>query len=249
MTFLQPLIKENEMFTVKIAGIPIEIDNKYQKVYEIAKDYITNDKPEFRVSATEEEMNEERINSETDYSLPYYESVVIFRHIAENVPKYDTILFHSAVIETEQYAYAITANSGVGKTTHMRLWLSEFRDEVKVLNGDKPLFRFFDGIPHACGTPWQGKENYGHNSTKPLRAIIFLERGEKNVAEPIEIKDALVRFMNQVYLPKKSSSALVKTLSLSDRLLRSVKLVRLSCNMDPEAAHVCRAAISENGKI
>ena len=131
------------MFTVKIADIPITIDNKFNRIFNISKDYLTDEPSEFTVSATEEEMEEERRQSEIDCSNEYFECVVVFRKIAETVPKYDTVLFHSAVIESEDYAYAITANSGVGKTTHLRLWLSEFRDVVKVLNGDKPLIRFF----------------------------------------------------------------------------------------------------------
>ena len=32
--------------------------------------------------------------------------------------------------------YSISGNSGVGKTTHTRLWLSEFPGEASILNGD-----------------------------------------------------------------------------------------------------------------
>ena len=52
-----------------------------------------------------------------------------------------------------------------------------------------------------------------------------------------------MRFMSQIYLPKKSKVALIKTMNLADRVLRGVKLVHLECNMNPEAAHVCRDAL------
>ena len=235
------------MIVLKIAGLPIAIDNRYKRLELMAKDYITDEEPVFTVSVTDEEIEEERVTSGTDFSAAYYESIVAYRHIAEKLPEYDAVLFHGAVMEIGDYAYAITANSGVGKTTHVRLWLSEFGEEVKILNGDKPLLRIIDGVPYACGTPWQGKENYGRNSVKELKGIAFLSRGTENKAYSVETKSVVIDFMSQVYLPKKDRKTLSKTMLLSDKVLSAVRLVKLECNMDPEAAHVCRAAlIKEN---
>ena len=230
------------MFTIKIADLPIAIDNRYDWVFRMARDYLTDEEPVFTVSVSDEEIEAERRASNTDYPSAYYESIVAYRHIAEKMPEYNAFVFHGAIMENADVAYAITANSGVGKTTHVSLWLTEFSD-IKILNGDKPLIRFIDGAPYVYGTPWQGKENYGHNGKKPLSAIVFLRRGEKNTAEKISPADAVMDFMTQIYLPKKSPVTLSKTMSLANKLIGGVKLVRLYCNMDPEAAHVCRAAL------
>ena len=123
--------------------------------------------------------------------------------------------------------------------------MSRFAGEVDVLNGDKPTVRFIDGIPYASGTPWRGKESYGKNGMKPISGIAFLSRGEKNIAYKIDAKDAALKFVSQAYMPKKSPEMLIKTLKLSNRLLNSVRLVHLECNMDSEAAEVCRRALTE----
>ena len=231
------------MIKIKLANLAIGIDNRYKNIELLAQDYLTDEEPLFTVSVTDAEIEEERVSSATDSSPAYYESIVAYRKIAEILPEYDAFLFHGSVIELNGNAYVITAHSGVGKTTHTRLWMQEFGDEVSILNGDKPTLRIIDGIPYACGTPWQGKENYGKNDIKPLRGFAFLSRGEVNRAYEIEPKEAVIRFMSQIYLPKKSKTNLVKTLSLADFVIKNAKLVHLECNMDAEAAHVCRRAL------
>ena len=231
------------MLTIKFASLAIGIDNKYQQIARLSKDYLTDEPPLFTVSVTEEDIEKERVNSETSFSPSYYESIIVYRKIAEKLPEYDAFLFHGSVIELRGKAYVITAHSGVGKTTHTRLWLSEFGDEVSILNGDKPTIRIIDGIPYACGTPWQGKEDYGKNDMKPIAGFVFLSRGEKNIAYEITPADAVIRFMSQIYLPKESKAQLAKTLSLADLVIKSSKLVHLECNMSGEAEHVCRKAL------
>ena len=232
------------MTVIKIADLCIGIENRYTHIELQAKDYITAEEPLFTVSVTEQEIDEERERSATDRHRGYYESIVAYRKIAARLPEYDAFLFHGSVIEYRGGAYIITANSGVGKTTHTRLWLREFSGEVDIINGDKPIVRIIDGIPYAFGTPWQGKENYGKNASAPLLGIAFLERGAENSAGRISAPEAVTRFMKQIYIPKHSAGATVKTMSLADRVIRGVRLVLLECNMEPEAAHVCRAALT-----
>lgn len=234
------------MITIKIAKLPIGIDNRFDYIEYLARDYITDEPPLFTVAVSDAEIREEMRISETNYEPGYYEGVVAYRKISERLPAYDAFMLHGSVIECGGKAYIITANSGVGKTTHTRLWLSAFGGEVSVLNGDKPIIRFMNGKPYACGTAWQGKENYGRNAIVEVGGIAFLSRAEKNFAAPISPSDAVMRFMSQIYLPKKSTEALSVTMRLADRMIRSVKLVALECNMEPEAAYVCRRALIGN---
>jgi hypothetical protein len=233
------------MITVKIADLAIGIDNRYSYISEYAKDYLTEEKPLFTVKVTDEDIEAERAESPEEFSDAYYESIAAYRKIAEILPSYDAFLFHGAVIELDNKAYIITANSGVGKTTHLKLWLSRFGEEVGILNGDKPTLRFIDGVPYASGTPWRGKEGYGKSGIKEISGIAFLERGEKNRAYRIEPSEAAVKFVSQTYLPKKDKLMLIKTLNLSNKLINSVRLVRLECNMELEAAEVSRKALTE----
>ncbi len=232
------------MIKIKIAGIPIGIENRYTDIEMISRGYRTDETPVFTVTASDEDLEREQRDFSEPLPRDVLESTAIHRNIADRLPSYDAFLLHGSTVELDGNAYIFTAHSGVGKTTHTRLWLSEFADEVSVLNGDKPILRFIDGVPYACGTPWNGKENYGRNVMRPLRGIAFLGRGAENIAVQIEPKDAVTRFMGQIYLPKRTPALLSKTLILANKMLSSVTLVDLKCNMDPEAAHVCRAALT-----
>ena len=139
-------------------------------------------------------------------------------------------------------AYAITAHSGVGKTTHTRIWLNEYGDKVKILNGDKPILRIIDGRIYACSTPWMGKEGYGYNAIRPLGGIAFLSRGIQNKSRVIAPADAVMRFMNQVYLSKENILSLTKSMRVVDRILSGTSLYEFECNMQPDAAHVAYEA-------
>ena len=230
------------MLTVKLAEIPISILNKYSYVERLCADYLTDEPALFSVFATDEDIAEEAKASEATFSPGYLESIVIYRKIAERLPSYDAFVFHGAVLALGDRAYAFTAKSGVGKTTHTRLWLSEFGDEAHYLNGDKPIIRFKNGLPTVYGTPYKGKEGYGVNEALPLSSIALLSRAEQNTAAVITADDAALFLASQVYMPRDPLAA-VSTLSLVDRLANSVRLVSLSCNMDPSAAHVAREAM------
>ena len=226
------------MFRISIAALTVEIDNKYGYVKALAKDYLTDEDADFSVSA---DMDEIMAEAEVGFSPEYSESIVIYRKIAEKLPLYGALVFHGAVIATENHAYAVTARSGVGKTTHITNWLKAFGGEVHILNGDKPILRKIEGKICACGTPWQGKENMGRNEIKPINTIAFLGRAEKNEVFSIDSAKALMPFMSQIYIPNSEREAEL-ALELAGEILESVSLYSLRVNMDVESAQVARAA-------
>ncbi len=230
------------MIVIKLAEISIAIDNKYRHIEELARDYITDDEPEFSVFATDEEIREEGRCSDVKFSNAYLESIVVYRKIAERLPMYDAFVFHGAILSYHGSAYAFTARSGVGKTTHTRLWMSEFKGETDYINGDKPIIRFISGKPVAFGTPWRGKEGYGKNTSAVLRSVALIERGVENEAFIPEPGAISIGIIKQIYMPKDSASAR-KTMQLASKMIASVRLVGLRCNMEPEAAHVAMSAM------
>lgn len=232
------------MMKISLAGLKIAIDNRYPFIEELAKDYITSEEEvDFTVSVSDEDLKEEDRMSEVRYPLGYLESIALYRKIAEKIPEYGAFVFHGAVMALDGFAYAVTARSGVGKTTHVRLWLEAFGERVHILNGDKPIIRVIDGIPYACGTPWRGKENYGIPEMLPLRSVAFLERAEDNSAEKISVGSALMRFVSQIYIPKTKETASLALIA-ANRVISSVSLYELHVNMDISAAHKAMKAMA-----
>ena len=233
------------MITIKIAGLAIGIDNRFEYITRLAADYLTDEPPLFTVRATDDDIAEEAKMTDVKFPDGYLESIVAYRKIAEILPSYDAFVFHGAVLNYDGRAVAFTAKSGVGKTTHTRLWLSEFGEKVHYLNGDKPIIRFIDGVPYACGTPWRGKEGYGYNNMLPLGGIAFLARGPINRSYKAKPDDVSMRLMNQIYISKSNPLSIARSMRIADEILSSVPLYAFECNMDPEAAHVAYRAFCE----
>ncbi len=220
------------MFTVRLADINFGIDNKYPYILEQCRDYITDKAPDITLSVTDKEIKDEGVMD--GYPMGYLESLAIYRKISEYLISVDGFLMHCALIGVDNKGIAFAARSGVGKTTHIGLWKKCYK--VPIINGDKPLIRFIDNVPYAYGTPWSGKEGFNINTSLPLCEIVFLKRSLNNYIKPIKTQVAALKLFSQIYMPKDDNLRL-KTVSLMDRLLKSVRVWEAGCNMDDDAAH------------
>ncbi len=222
---------------LEIAGLVIDVKNKYKYFEMMAGDFITSGKtPDFTVEVPEDVLKK-AISDNPEYSDDYIEALEIYRIICKKMLKYDAMLMHCAAISVDNEAYLFTAVSGTGKTTHISLWKKKFKEKCIVVNGDKPILRLIDGTFYACGTPWRGKENYGENIMVPIKAICILERGEENSIKKIAPYDAISTVITQT-LRTNDMGEMDKMLSLTDKLLEKVPFYRLKCNMNDDAADV-----------
>lgn len=232
------------MFTIRIAELNICINNKYHGVERLCRDYMTAcAKPDLTVSATDEEIAAEIEISPYSASPGYSESICIYRHICERLYEYDAFLLHSAVVECDGKAYAFAAASGTGKSTHAALWLEQFGERARIINGDKPIIRFIGDRAYIFGTPWCGKEGYNVNASSPLYALCFIERAEENSIRPSCSSETVKRLFNQILIPH-DGEAVIKLTSLLDRLVRRIPCFILSCNISTEAARVAYEGMS-----
>ncbi len=232
------------MFFLGIAGLSVKVDNLYGYVARVCEGYTVapTDNYDIEVKITDEDLADEP-QPESFIAPPHVlESTAVYRRIAERLPAFDAFVMHGSVIAVDGVAYIFTARSGVGKTTHTRLWLEKFGSAAHVLNGDKPIIRFIDGKPYACGTPWRGKENYGVNEMLPLGGIVFFGRGVQNKAYPIDRERAFFGLSGQVYRSRERD-VLLKTMALTDKLVSTVRLVAAECNMERDAADVVYGAL------
>ncbi len=222
------------MFVIELAGVKIRIENRYPFVERQCHAFLCEgEDAEVTVRATSDEILEEANHGE--FSEAYCESICLYRHICESLAAYDIFLMHSSVIEVDGYAYAFCAKSGVGKSTHTRLWIKNIPN-ARVLNGDKPLLRLEkDGSIRVFGTPWNGKENWGENISAPLAAICFIERGAENSIRSAGEDEILLRIAHQLYLRGERTSV-ERRLAMMDALVRAVPYYVLACTISDEAA-------------
>lgn len=228
------------MFKIKIADIIVSVENVYSHVEYVCKDYIYKGEDyDFSVKSSVIAINDERkkITDAHLFSDAYIENIYIYRQICLNLLRYDAFVMHAAVIGVGNSAFAFTAKSGTGKSTHISLWKRLLGEKVYVINGDKPVLRFIDNKLYVYGTPWCGKEMWNTNVRAELKNLCFLERGEVNEIEALSPGDSVSLIMKQILIPK-DSFGVIKTFDLVDRMLKNVALWKLKCNISIEAAVV-----------
>lgn len=224
-------------FYMGLAGLTIEMNTRFEFVENFCRDYII-DKPEkaadIVASATPEQVHEEMRHAEEVVTEEYTETLVLYRSIAEQLPKFGCFVFHGAAISYGGKGYLFTAPSGTGKTTHICLWRKFLGERIDIINGDKPILRIDGDSVSVCSTPWAGKENWHKNVIMPLAGTCIINRGTDNLCIPQSPQEVLKDVMHQVYLPKNLQSTGL-TLENIDKLLKLVPFYRLTCDISESA--------------
>lgn len=104
----------------------------------------------------------------------------------------------------------------------------------------------------AYGTPYCGKENWGQNTSVPLRAICFIERCEPGEPDRLsrleDDSEVVARIMNQILMPHDPALA-VRQLDLLDRLVNSAPFYVLRCTPTPAAFDAAfQMTLCDNGR-
>jgi len=226
------------MVNVKLAGIPICMDNRFPDLAYLCAEYETDESPEVILYVTQQELERERSMQAEGFSDGYLETVCMYRKLALEMLRYGVFVMHASVIEVDGEGYAFLARSGTGKTTQTRLWLERFGGRARVINGDKPLIRVEpDGDSWkftAYGTPWCGKENMGCNASVPLKALFLLNRGEKPSCEQADEARSIDGIFHQMLMPEQAEQ-MEALLTMADRLIETLPVFVLRCNMKLES--------------
>ena len=231
----------------RFAGHCVAIGSVFPRVHEMCAPYRCEGQPEYAVLTTEADIAHERQRAAGEDLSPsdaYLETLAVYRQLAEQLLAEDVLLFHGSAIAVDGAGYLFAAASGTGKSTHARLWRELLGARAVMVNDDKPLLAVSGTGVTVWGTPWDGKHGLSRNIGVPLRAICLLERGGENRIEPISAKQAWPMLWRQSYRPS-DPEKLRRTLALVDSLSQRVRLYRLRCAPDIEAARVAFAAMSK----
>lgn len=226
------------MALYKFADLIVELKNEYDFLAKQCAEYqyTADASAELTVCVTDEDIRrEQNFSPENRHTAGYLESICAYRKLCMELPEYDGFLLHGSVIDCEGKGIAFLARSGVGKTTHTMLWKQIYGDRLRIINGDKPIIRFFEGVPYAYGTPWAGKEKFQCNDRVPLTDLCFIERSTENQVIQIQPQECLNALMQQILIPSDPLMAM-KTLQLLDQLLSVCRVWIIRCNISQDAA-------------
>ena len=151
-------------------------------------------------------------------------------------------VFHSSAISCNNQGIAFSARSGTGKTTHTSLWLHNIKN-CQILNDDTPVIKINPlNEVYICGTPWAGTSGRNRNISIPLKALVFIQRGEYNEIRRLTPKESVTPFFDGITSPT-TPLMLTNCLANMDTILSRVPCYSLSCNMEIEAAKIAHNAI------
>ena len=238
------------MTICKLAGIPVAFSNRYPYLPHLLQDYLTSEPPLLTLSLTEAEIAAEGerggllppVTSE-EARLAYLESLAFYRKLSLALPRFGGFFLHAVLLAVWGEGIAITARSGVGKSTHAALWRDLLGEGCRILNGDKPLLRRGeDGRFLGYGTPFAGKEGWHENASAPVKTLLLLERGDEDRLTPISPAEAFPALYAATLAPESGESAAL-LLPLLSEFLGSVRVFRASVTPRLSAAEAAYRTI------
>ncbi len=229
----------------KIADLIVEIPEE-GGVASPCRNYELNKKHEPDIVIRPEEYDYSRYPKKlSEESVCYMESG---RQMYNELLKFGGFYLHSSAVELDGKAYLFSGPSGMGKSTHTRLWQSVFGEAAQVFNDDKPALRRIDGKWYAYGTPWCGKDRINQNKKVPLAGICFLKRGEENKIRRLDPKEAFALLMSQTIRKFRQAENLDLLLESINFLLKEIPIFELENKPVEEAARLSHKTMLEASK-
>lgn len=155
-----------------------------------------------------------------DNSLKVYLESGIQFHVG--LLEYCGMMLHASAVELDGKAYLFSGQSGMGKSTHTRLWKQYFGANAHVFNDDKPAIRCIDGIWYAYGTPWCGKDAININMKVPIAGVCFLEQAQYNAIRRLDTRESVQRVVFQTMRKFNKQKDLELMLSHVDKLVSQI---------------------------
>ncbi len=242
----------------RFAGHCVEIDSIFMQVHKLCAPYHSDGCPEYAVQTSWDDIDYEREKSDAESRIEgrepsgcsdaYLETLAVYRKLADCLLDENILLFHGSAIAVDGTGYLFTARSGMGKSTHTRLWREAFGARAAMINDDKPFLKIDEYGVTVYGTPWNGKHRLSSNIFAPLKAVCILERGEQNCICPVSVREAWPMLLQQSNRPQEPNK-LKKTIQMVDALAHRVLLYRLYCNMSPDAVRIAWTGMNKGERI
>ena len=227
----------------KIADLYVEIPEA-GGLAPLLGDYATRESTVADIVIKAEEYDASRWPDLAPELVPYMDSGLAF-YI--HLYKHDGMMLHSSAIELDNRAYLFSGPSGMGKSTHTRLWQQEF-PAARIFNDDKPALRQLNGEWYAYGTPWCGKDGININMKVPLAGICFLRRGQENSIRRLPPVEATAAILSQTNSRLFTQHGIDNMMTVIERLVLDVPIYELKCLPERSAAHLSYEAM-RGGKI
>lgn len=226
---------------IRVAELIVEIPNAGDLVPR-CREYIAETEEKADIILRQEDFRLDFWKMPPQNSAIYLESGALF-HVA--LLKFNGMMLHASAVEVDGKAYLFSADPGVGKSTHTRLWQDLYGRKVHIFNDDKPVLRYVDDAWFAYGTPWCGKDGININMKVPLAGICFLKQASENKIRRLNNEEAVQKIVWQTMHRFYKVDNLDLMLSHVDKLVRQIPIFELENRPEPAAAQLSYEAMSK----
>lgn len=221
-----------------IAGLKVNIINPRGRTEKQAVPYLAADQSENQHIDITIDITDERIEAamaeHPELRQDDWEYMLTGSDFYTELINFGGILLHSSCIVVDDMAYAFSADSGTGKSTHTQLWLDYFGDRAYMLNDDKPAIRIIGSKVYACGTPFSGKYDYSTPKVVELAGICFLERSKENWIKKADTAKAVFNIFSQT-VRKLNRDKMDNLFNVIEEIFAKVPLYELGCDISQDA--------------
>lgn len=231
-----------------IAGLKVNMINPKGRTKKQAQPYLADNQDESQHIDIVIDVDEKRVlramEEHPELVQDDWEYMLTGSDFYTELLRFNGILLHSSCIVLDGVAYAFSADSGTGKSTHTQLWLKHFGDRAHMLNDDKPAIRLIGDKVYACGTPWSGKYDYSSPEIAELAGICFLERSEENWIRKADTGKAVFNIFSQT-VRKLNAERMDRLFDVLEQIFAKVPLYEFGCNISDDAVMVSYNAMKK----
>lgn len=145
----------------------------------------------------------------------------------------DGVVLHASYIVVNGRAILFTAPSETGKSTQAELW--ERLRGAEIINGDRAIIRWMDGVTYACGLPFAGSSKFCKNVTAPLAGIVYLGQAPKTAIQRLSVGQAFCRVWEGCSVASWCSEDVEKATTIVQNIVTNVPVFYLQCTPDESA--------------
>lgn len=233
---------EEQIIPLRLAKIPLRLKLSHGLDRRLYRGFIDPEAADGTpvVSVSQADLDARRDLYPAEMSEMLLEYNELPGRVSEFLLEHGCCLFHGAAFLWRGKVYIFTAPSGTGKSTQYILWKEQLGDEMRILNGDKPILRQEDdGKLWVYPSPWQGKENMGSMLCGPLGGVIVLQQGVVNSVKQLSPAEAVVPLYLQFLFPGETADSVRRVCAMESRLIDQVPVWRMVNRGDQESAKLC----------
>ena len=224
---------------VCLADVCLDYALRYPETKTYFKNYICAEPLETAdelLTVTDELWERHKNVAESSVSEAYTEFYALLGITSRALLKHGKCLFHGVAFLWRGRAWIITAPSGTGKTTQLRMWQKLCGDEIELINGDKPVMECReDGSVWIYPSPWNGKENLSGTKSGRLAGIIYLAQADHNEISRMDLRSSILPIYRQFLYYGDYETEIHEVGHMLDIVLRNIPVWKLS-NLGDEAS-------------